>query len=162
MVSVVTVTIFKQTLIPIVNYLKCFGYGSSKDHSSEVRRYRTKAKECLEETQGLPSGQESGKPARLTANEPSSFIKSLPIRFYPEQSMHRSACPDFSKNRLHSLPITKSLENPVTCETPWTQFLGGCRWYSQEFGKGPVKLTATRFKTKFDMHANRFFKEQRR
>lgn len=155
-----TVTIFKQTVVPIVNYLKCFNYGSRKEHSYEVRRFRTIAQDKLEETQRIqrvPPGQESNNCPK--SNVPASFINSVkPVRFYPEPSMHRLACPEFAKTRFHS--ANESPENPVIGDSSWAQrLLGGYRWYSQQTDNESIKDKVAKLKGYID--DNRDFKKEK-
>lgn len=152
MVLAITATLFKQTVIPIVNCYKCFSCGSGKKYQSHVRKFRTDSfKNFQEDAQKIWSGQRFCKPNNYARKRPISCISNsfIPVRFHLEPSMHRPAYPDYSKTRLHSIPIAKSLENPVTYESPWTPFLAGCRWYSTNSGNSSTNgdLALTRLLT---------------
>lgn len=152
MVSIITASLFRQTLIPIGIYYKCLSHVYGVHHPSEVLRKTPGAslKENHEEAQRKRSGQRACKANNSKGTTQSPFYTKnsfMPIRFHPEPSMHRPACPDYCKTRLHSLPITISLENSVICGSPWSLVLGGCRWYSKPSGKCSIKEAVENLRT---------------
>lgn len=132
MVSVVTTVsllLFRQTLFPKMKHLRCLNQGPGKDRQDDFRfKYHPSKDDLKTRITRFCKPNYTRIMCRST-----SFVKShvVPVRFHPEPSMHHPACTDFSRTRLHSLPLTKSPEHPGTAITPWSPFLGCFRWYSE-------------------------------
>ncbi|PZC81297.1 hypothetical protein B5X24_HaOG212909 [Helicoverpa armigera] len=132
---VFSTAILRNILYP-KTYFRYLNHTSLKDCPGEIRRFRPLIPEeedlCARVTR-------FGKPhyCRIMCRS-TAFIKNslVPVRFNPEPSMHHPACTDFSRTRLHALPLTKSPEHPSTCVSPWRPFVGGSRWYADERNSG--------------------------
>ncbi|CAH0591593.1 unnamed protein product [Chrysodeixis includens] len=119
--TLLPVTFIKQTLFPISKNLRYINQGS-------IDRGIIKFKPTAEELKARITRYCKPNYTRIIRSTTAIKDAIVPVRFCPEPSMHHASCTDFSKTRLHSLPITKSPENPGTCIAPWRPFLGSFRW----------------------------------
>lgn len=122
--TMLPVMFLKQTLMPNPKHLRCLNQSSNVDQG--VTRFRPITEDLKARITRYC------KPNYTRIIRSTSLIKEaiVPVRFYPESSMHHASCTDFSKTRLHALPVTKSPENPGMCITPWKPFLGSFRWFT--------------------------------
>uniref|UniRef100_A0A2A4J395 Uncharacterized protein n=1 Tax=Heliothis virescens TaxID=7102 RepID=A0A2A4J395_HELVI len=133
---VVSATVLRSSIFP-KTYFRFVNHGSRMDCPGEIQRFKPLIPEEEDACARITRFCKPNNYGKIMCRS-SVFIKNclIPVRFNPEPSMHHPACTDFSRTRLHALPLTKSPEHPSICVSPWRPFIGGCRWYADERNSG--------------------------